>query len=124
MSVMQPFVFMITIKDHSGKQVSNPWLTSGVDSKETIYPEMSWVPEIPRTYDVTFEIFEALESKEVLDDPLHLTLVVDPSTEIELPSKLPDWVRNIFIWYAEDRISEDELLGAIQFLIKEGIIKV
>jgi len=39
-------------------------------------------------------------------------------------SKIPEWVRNIFIWYAEDRISEDELLGAIQFLIQQGIIKI
>ena len=39
-------------------------------------------------------------------------------------SKLPEWVRNIFIWYAEDRISEDELLGAIQFLVQQGIIEV
>jgi len=37
---------------------------------------------------------------------------------------LPDWVRNIFIWYGEDKISEKELMGALHFLIKEGIIKV
>ena len=39
-------------------------------------------------------------------------------------SKIPDWVRNIFVWYAEDSISENELLQALQYLIKEKIIQV
>ena len=39
-------------------------------------------------------------------------------------SKIPDWVRNIFVWYAEDSISEKELLQALQYLIKEKIILV
>ena len=42
----------------------------------------------------------------------------------EYGSKIPDWVRHIFIWYAERQIGEDELINALQFLIKEGIIKV
>ena len=39
-------------------------------------------------------------------------------------TKVPEWVRNIFVWYGEKKISEDELIGALQFLIKEGIIKI
>jgi len=38
--------------------------------------------------------------------------------------KLPDWVRNIFIWYAEGQIGEDDLINALEFLINEGIIKL
>lgn len=37
-------------------------------------------------------------------------------------SQLPDWVKNIFVWYAGDEISEAELLQAIQYLVKEEII--
>jgi len=44
--------------------------------------------------------------------------------DTEVDSKIPTWVRNIFIWYGENKISEDELIRALQFLIKEGIIKV
>lgn len=44
---------------------------------------------------------------------------VDESTQ-----KIPEWVRNIFVWYAEDQVSEDELIGALQFLVKEGVIKL
>ncbi len=36
--------------------------------------------------------------------------------------KIPDWVKNIFLWYGQDMISEDELIGAIKFLVNEGVI--
>ena len=49
---------------------------------------------------------------------------IEETVGLESKPKLPEWVRNIFIWYAENNISEDELIGAFQFLIKEGIIKV
>ncbi len=39
-------------------------------------------------------------------------------------SKIPDWVKNIFVWYGQDKVSEDELLNAIKYLISEKIIKI
>jgi len=42
----------------------------------------------------------------------------------EATSKIPDWVKDTFKWYVEGAISEDELIGSIQFLIKEGIITI
>ena len=47
--------------------------------------------------------------------------VETPQTKIQ---KVPDWVRNIFIWYGEEQISEDELLNAIKFLVNQGIINL
>ena len=38
--------------------------------------------------------------------------------------KIPDWVRNTMQWYLDGVISEDEMITAIQFLVKEGIIKL
>ena len=38
--------------------------------------------------------------------------------------KIPNWVRQIFIWYAAEQISESDLLGAIQFLANQGIIEL
>jgi len=48
----------------------------------------------------------------------------DVSLEEVIESKIPKWVRDIALWYGEGTISEDEFIGAIQYLIKEGIIKV
>jgi len=48
-----------------------------------------------------------------------------PSEDIvKIEQKIPDWVKNTFKWFVEGQISEDEVINAIQFLIKEGIIKI
>ncbi len=39
-------------------------------------------------------------------------------------SKLPDWIKNIFVWYGEGQISEDEVLNAIVFLVENQIIQI
>ena len=41
-----------------------------------------------------------------------------------VPSKIPGWVKNVFILYGQGDISEDELLGAIKFLADNGIIQL
>ncbi len=43
---------------------------------------------------------------------------------LEEQSRLPEWVRNVFLWYGEEKISEGNLLAAIEFLIKQKIIHV
>jgi len=47
-------------------------------------------------------------------------------TESELINvkKIPDWVKNIFVLYSYDEISEDELINALTFLIDQGIIVI
>jgi len=39
-------------------------------------------------------------------------------------NKIPEWVKNIFTWYSQDQISEDEVLNAIKFLVNQGIINL
>jgi len=39
-------------------------------------------------------------------------------------SKLPDWIRKIFVWYGEGQISEDDVLNAITFLVENNIIQI
>jgi len=46
----------------------------------------------------------------------------DPSPELK--SKIPDWVRNIFIWYGQGQISEDDVLNAITFLVANQLIQI
>ena len=38
--------------------------------------------------------------------------------------KLPDWIKNVFIWYGKGQITEGEVLNAIQFLAENDIIKL
>ena len=52
------------------------------------------------------------------------SLQLDAGPSVESIKKIPDWVKNIFGWYSQDKVSEDELLGAIKYLIDEGILVV
>jgi len=44
------------------------------------------------------------------------------TTSLAFGESIPSWVKNIFVWYAEDKIEEDELLNALQYLINSKII--
>ena len=63
---------------------------------------------------VTFEVVENLAA---------ITEGSETVTE-ESIQKIPNWVRQIFIWYAAEQITESDLLGAIQFLVQQGIIEL
>ena len=50
-----------------------------------------------------------------------------PDEEVEdsvESAKIPSWVHDIFVWYAEESISENELLASLEYLISQGIINV
>ena len=44
-------------------------------------------------------------------------------TEPKKP-KIPSWVKDTMQWYLDGVISEDEMITAIQYLVKEGIIDI
>ena len=39
-------------------------------------------------------------------------------------TQIPDWVKNAMKWYVEEKISEQEMINALQYLISESIIKI
>ena len=43
---------------------------------------------------------------------------------VQSESKIPSWVHDIFVWYADETISEDDLLTALSYLIEKGILEV
>ena len=49
----------------------------------------------------------------------------DTSMEQKLPTgQIPDWIKNNAGWWAEGAIDDVSFVGGIQFLIKEGIMKI
>ena len=54
---------------------------------------------------------------------LLLIVIIIPNSFAEEP-KLPDWIKNIFVWYGQDQISEDDVLNAIAFLVENQIIQI
>jgi hypothetical protein len=51
--------------------------------------------------------------------PISFTVTVNPNEII-----IPDWIKNNARWWASDDISESEFLRAIEYLIKNEIIKI
>jgi len=47
-----------------------------------------------------------------------------PTANFAFGDSIPDWVRNVFIWYGEGQIGEEDLLNALQYLIDSKIIIV
>jgi len=37
---------------------------------------------------------------------------------------IPDWVKNNAKWWGDDKISDEDFIQSIQYLIKKGIIRV
>jgi len=72
------------------------------------------------TQNATQEL-EITEEEIEIDEEIEL-LEIENTEEIE--SKIPTWVHDIFVWYAEETISETELLSAIEYLISQEILNV
>ena len=63
----------------------------------------------------------------VTSEPEEIIEPAESTEEVELiteESEIPDWIRDIFVWYAEGTITETDLLSALQYLINQGIIDV
>ena len=48
----------------------------------------------------------------------------DTSTPITIPAKIPNWVKGVFGYYAQGKLSDADIISALQFLIQQGIIKI
>ena len=95
------------------------------DSVETFSIIKSSMPVI-----VTQNEVDELITNETLATPEELTIpdeIITLDEEVEdivESDKIPSWVHDIFVWYAEESISENELLASLEYLITEGILNV
>jgi len=46
------------------------------------------------------------------------------SISAQSQTNIPSWIKNTALWWGEGNISDDDFLGAMQFLIKEGILVI
>jgi hypothetical protein len=54
--------------------------------------------------------------------------ILESSSKSPLPttseSNIPDWIKNTAAWWADDKITETEFLGAIEYLIEKNVITI
>jgi len=72
------------------------------------------------------EMEDESEREDTLDDSIDAIILelrddVEDSVESD---KIPSWVHDVFVWYADETISENELLAALEYLISQGTINV
>lgn len=75
---------------------------------------------------VDFNQIHELETliDEIRNNGLKIVTIKDIPEHVTVHQKIPEWVKSIFIWYENKKISEDEVLNAIDFLTEKGIINM
>ena len=109
----------VKISNQNGTVVSDFFVTSDSDGKFEFPFELS---DDDASGDYLVNIMSMCRE-------IHRDVCTHKTAEIAISvigeeSKIPEWVRNVFVWYAEDSISENELLQALQYLINQNIIQV
>ena len=84
-----------------------------------IKPSVNVVPIINDELSPT-EPTEKVDNNQIASDENSL----QTNPKLENVSKIPSWVKNIFVLYSDGSITENELLTALQFLIEQGIIVI
>jgi len=85
-----------------------------------IYPSESGIAPISEESDLD----ENTEDTDELSEPENIDELIEEESEIDNIQKIPDWVKTIFILYADGSITENELIAALTFLIDQGIIVI
>lgn len=73
---IQPFVYIVQIKDNSGKVVFLDWETGALQSGQSFNPALSWIPEDRGRYIATVFVWESLWNSVSLDPPFSTTITV------------------------------------------------
>jgi hypothetical protein len=81
-------------------------------------PDFASITETQNGYEIGFDC----PKNQLEQTPESDKLITQLETSQE--SQIPDWVKNTMKWYAEEKISEQEMINALQYLVKEGTIKL
>lgn len=143
-------LIMKILKESSGKIVSESTINVRPNSEDIWSAEIAYIVDKQNLNDsdsiigsykiqispengayggsATFSVLQVPTSTDSLaqqtNQPITNQAVNNQTTILDEKSKVPEWVRNIFAWYGEKKISEDELLNAIKFLVTNKIIQL
>ncbi len=63
-------------------------------------------------------------TQQISQQPVPTPIPTPSPTPLAMPSKIPNWVKGVFGMYYQGKLSDADLIQALQFLIKQGIINV
>ena len=73
---VQPFAYIVQIRDENEVTISLAWLTGSLSPKQMLSPALSWTPEKAGTYTATIFVWESIKNPEALSPPLVLQIKV------------------------------------------------
>ena len=133
-SILTKFFGYISDDQTGGRVLLTITSPTGGISENKIYPSSNGYFELFHTldkyadvgsYGVTASYKDEIignVSFDLIDDG-NYSLKTQPTILTETP-EIPSWIKNVFIWYGDDKVSEKELLSAIKFLVNDGIINL
>jgi len=117
------------LESNSGDDVNNPGIIAieGIDIQK-IYIESQGqyrldilVYGIGLDYDPTYS---GIGSAIIEIGPSLPKDTIIPTPDVKPPTAIPEWIKNNAGWWAEGAIGDSDFVSGIQFLIKEGIMKI
>jgi len=97
---------------------SKPPPSTTIQKSSELVEDETTSTEIETEIETETEIESETESKQ--------DTIVEPQiiSNGAVPSIIPDWIKNIALWYGQGNVTEDEFINAIKFLINQGIIEI
>ncbi|MCE2507051.1 MAG: hypothetical protein J4F36_11435 [Nitrosopumilaceae archaeon] len=110
-----------TINGRQAYQITDSWTEVYQDKTEIEFTSL--ITDIPMNNDVwNIEVYNIKQSFE--QDKEKINSIIESFEITEIPERIPDWIKDTMAWYLEGKVSEDEMINALQFLIKENVIVV
>jgi len=100
------------LKQYDDALAIEPENTNALRGKSLVYVQIG-------NYESATKIYEKIENL-TNNDQKDVTMM-DISTNTQL---IPNWIRDTFSWFLEDKITEQEMINALKFLIEKKIIKI
>ncbi len=133
-SILTKFFGYISDNQKGGRVLLTITSPTGDTSQNRIYPSSDGYFELLHpldkhadvgSYDVAASYKDEIVGNVSFDliDNGNYSLKTQPTILTETP-EIPSWIKNVFIWYGDDKVSEKELLSAIKFLVNDGIINL
>ena len=133
-SILTKFFGYISDDQKGGRVLLTITSPTGDTSENRIYPSSDGYFELFHpldkhadigSYDVAASYKDEIVGNVSFDliDNGNYSLKTQPTILTET-QEIPSWIKNVFIWYGDDKVSEKELLSAIKFLVNNGIINL
>jgi len=82
-------------------------------------------PNVPDWIKNNTKRWSSISDSEFIDVLSQLTrdkIIMSPKTSTTNDKVVPNWVKNIPIWWSNHQISDDDFIKSIQYMVKKGII--